>query len=1435
MLFVMNGYSQTTETFSTPGTFNWTCPAGVTSVDVSCWGAGGGGSTRSLNGVGGGGGGGAYAGGTVSVTPGNTYTIVVGSGGGPAVNGGNSSFNSTIIVAEGGSGVALNTATGGAGGTIAASTGTIRRPGGNGADGLASNYGGGGGGGAGTTNNGTTATNATGGAGGATGGGNGGNGRSGSQGDGLNGNTYGGGGGGSYRTGNPGSRLGGTGANGCLSLTYTCPSISANAGLNQNLSACVTSTTLTGNSVPSGMNGLWTIVSGTATITNPFIPNTTVTDIQLNTTVTLRWTISNGTCGSLSDDMTITTVSAPGCINYCTPNFPSGVYSVQRVQFASIDNSSDAIYGGPSPTWENFTGISSEVIRGNTYPITVTASGAGTGNTFYVNAFFDWNNDGDFLDASEQVNLGTHNNASSIGIINGNITIPAGASTGIIRMRVINRLGAYSTSCNTTSYGQSEDYCLIILPAVSCTGSPVAGSALPAVNFISTSQGASLFWSESPQNGYTYQWQEQDGFGIWNDISGANSHTFYASGLSVGTYYYRLIVTCTNSGLSSTTSQAQVNVENFVVYCNPAALNCSLGDRITRVQFNTLDNNSGTTCVTGGYSDYSRTISPTNLEIGETYNFSLTVGPGTGSHSAGVWIDLNQNGSFADAGEFFSIGQLSISPNTTTTVPIAIPTTAIEGYTRMRVQYIYNYSLLSSWSCYSNATIGETEDYTVNVVCGTVPNDITGRSPANALPLPCGSAATLFWNPHRCADGFKVYMDKNNPPTTLVSTTTSTSYYTGNLDDNSTYYWKIVPYSGSGDGAGSVWSFTTMVAIEVVSSYNEEGCTDGGLCLDVSGGAFPDYHWYDVPVGGAPVATGTQYCPAGLTDTTTFYVSNIYQGSPTSITCGTTSGVVCGGSGGFGNMFDIQAKAATIEVMAVSVRFRNLGTAGNADRPYKVYYRTNSFIGNANSSSGWILHHSGTVNVPNTTTVPTYLDIPNFFVPAGQVYGVYVVYDNQYASGANIYANSDLEVKTGSSICSGEFSGEFTDRSFEGVVYYQITCSSPTSPVEAIPYVSNNFVSLVTSSVSGLVEQCTEYGWTYYSQASSPEVWLFAINKNGNTFTATVDITKGVGVYQNVNATESAGSFLMGRYWNITLTSGSINPALPVSVRMFFDPAEITAAVNQRNTVQAGYPDTYPTDWRWFKSEGVAFDPAVDIDGNTFNFSNVTLTTAGALTVSGAPYSGTINGVAYVDLDGITSFSGGTGGVGFSKWPTAPLPVELISFNAKESDRSNYVFWSTATEINNDYFAIESSADGIHFSEIGTIQGAGNSNSKADYYFSDFNFYMPVTYYRLRQVDFDGHSEYSHVVAVYRSSDVGFKVNLYPNPAKDIINIEYMSDHNSPANYKLYHSTGKIIQSGDLGSTISLTRIDVSGLCPGLYFLEVQSSGEVTLLKFVRE
>ena len=111
---------------------------------------------------------------------------------------------------------------------------------------------------------------------------------------------------------------------------------------------------------------------------------------------------------------------------------------------------------------------------------------------------------------------------------------------------------------------------------------------------------------------------------------------------------------------------------------------------------------------------------------------------------------------------------------------------------------------------------------------------------------------------------------------------------------------------------------------------------------------------------------------------------------------------------------------------------------------------------------------------------------------------------------------------------------------------------------------------------------------------------------------------------------------------------------------------------------------------------------------------------------------------------------------------TSPLPIELISFNAQVKNDAVHLTWSTATEINNDYFTIERSRDAIHFEPIKKIAGAGNSMTTINYETYDRNPYSGTSYYRLKQTDFDGTYSYSDIrtVRVYES----FKARIYPNP-----------------------------------------------------------------------
>ncbi len=375
-----------TSTFSTPGTYTWVCPAGVNTINVDLYGAGGGGGYGGTsNGQGGGGGGGFSSRASIPVSCGVSYTIIVGTGGtgGTAtVAAGSGSltsatFGAIVVTASGGSG-GNNYSIGGAGGAGGiGSGGTTNRIGGNGGTGNASGSGGGGGC-AGTTGNGGSGLNG-GGVGGTSGGGSAGNGGNGVIGSntGISGIIYGGGGSGGTRNSN-----GGSGAQGFVSISFTCPAAPVvSAGANQNLAACATTTTLAGSAVPACMSGLWTVIAGTASITTPTLPNSTVTDLISGTSATLRWTITNPNCGSYSADMIISIPVGPGCYNYCSsPITPeSTVYgNILSVSFNTINNASAGSLSG----YPHFTNISTTIAPGVSYDLTVIVNADVDGNFF---------------------------------------------------------------------------------------------------------------------------------------------------------------------------------------------------------------------------------------------------------------------------------------------------------------------------------------------------------------------------------------------------------------------------------------------------------------------------------------------------------------------------------------------------------------------------------------------------------------------------------------------------------------------------------------------------------------------------------------------------------------------------------------------------------------------------------------------------------------------------------------------------------------------------------------------------------------------------------------------------------------------------------------------------------------------------------------------
>ncbi|SFB78756.1 hypothetical protein SAMN05421780_101481 [Flexibacter flexilis DSM 6793] len=109
------------------------------------------------------------------------------------------------------------------------------------------------------------------------------------------------------------------------------------------------------------------------------------------------------------------------------------------------------------------------------------------------------------------------------------------------------------------------------------------------------------------------------------------------------------------------------------------------------------------------------------------------------------------------------------------------------------------------------------------------------------------------------------------------------------------------------------------------------------------------------------------------------------------------------------------------------------------------------------------------------------------------------------------------------------------------------------------------------------------------------------------------------------------------------------------------------------------------------------------------------------------------------------------------------LPVNLLYFKAQTKSNQTQLLWATASEQNNDYFSIEKSENGKDFTTIGTVQGAGNSQKTLSYEYTDRTPLYQKTYYRLKQIDFDGAFKYSPTVAVAADKDIIRNLNVSVN------------------------------------------------------------------------
>lgn len=443
---------------------------------------------------------------------------------------------------------------------------------------------------------------------------------------------------------------------------------------------------------------------------------------------------------------------------YCTQTFTT-VEPITNVTFAGINNTTSNTVDG-TPASEQFCSTA-YVQQGLSYSISLKGNTDGN-YTDYFRVYIDWDQNGTFgNNANEIYDLGTITNSTGIDAVTltATITVPAIATLGNTKMRVIKNYNAYTGPCASNTYGQSESYLVNVTTPAPCTtpsapsalnlsvsgtsiyGSFTAASPAPDGYLVMASTSAT---PPSPVSGTTYTIGQT--VGAYTVIDTDGDTAFIASGLNATTTYYIYVFSmntqCSGGPLYSASNINGSNTTT-VAYCEPTSEEPQyvyIDDVSFMGTLNDVDNlNTG---YSTGYQDWTGITNAIQAQ-GEGVNIYYYNYSYSGSAYAKAWVDWNQDGDFDDTGEL--IYDTGTTATTSATFGFVIPSATPPGDYRLRIRNNVSYDMpFTFWydfdSCedflYTSEDYdGEAEDYLFTVIQN------------------CSATITSLTDGERCDDG----------------------------------------------------------------------------------------------------------------------------------------------------------------------------------------------------------------------------------------------------------------------------------------------------------------------------------------------------------------------------------------------------------------------------------------------------------------------------------------------------------------------------------------------------------------------------------------------------------------------------------------------------------------------------------------------------------
>ena len=249
---------------------------------------------------------------------------------------------------------------------------------------------------------------------------------------------------------------------------------------------------------------------------------------------------------------------------------------------------------------------------------------------------------------------------------------------------------------------------------------------------------------------------------------------------------------------------------------------------------------------------------------------------------------------------------------------------------------------------------------------------------------------------------------------------------------------------------------------------------------------------------------------------------------------------------------------------------------------------------------------------------------------------------------------------------------------------------------------------------------------------------------------------------------------------------------------------------------------------------------------NTYNTTQTTASYTQAYSQVAATTSDSVRVVGW-DWPTVPAFTlpyaTASGPVGdFTPWTIAtaanPLPIELVDFKARPDGKRVRLDWTTASEVDNDYFTVERTTDLIEYSFIDKVNSyMHNSNILLNYTTYDEKPVYGLQYYRLKQTDFNGDFSYSEPQPVWFGSKAPFDItNIYSDVSvSNDINVDFMYNSDMPVNVEITDVSGRVIYSeSGVAATNGSNKIKLNASLPhGLYFIIIRNDSDAVSRKFV--